>query len=225
MGLPYMVLGIAANQISRLPKAGAWLLWSKHVLGVVLLGLALYFIKPILPPTMTRVLIVVLLGCAGGWLGWLSRVEKERSWFRVGRRIVGSLTIAAAVMFAWPKPAAGPLVAWAPYSEEALEQAQRDGKAILIDVYADWCLPCVEMDHTTFRDARIAQLLSSSIVPLRVDVTRDVAPEAETLLQRYDIFGAPTVLLFDRAGNERQELRVSGFIGSNELLDRLRRLQ
>lgn len=224
MGLPYMVLGIAANQIGRLPKAGAWMLWSKKVLGVMLLGVALYFIKPLLPAVVTRVTAAGLLIGAGIWLGWVSYVEGERSWFRLGRRIVGGLVLAVAVLWIWPRPAAGPLVAWVPYNEAALEQAQRDGKAVLIDIYADWCLPCVEMDHTTFRNPRIVELLSTSVVPLRLDVTREVSPEGERLLQRYDVFGAPTVLLFDRTGKERQDVRVTGFIGSDGLLERLQRL-
>jgi thiol:disulfide interchange protein DsbD len=171
MGLPYLLLGAMANQVSRLPKSGAWLVWSKRALGVVLLGLALYMVRPLLPRA----------------------------------------------------PAAS-LVAWQPYSAAALEAAARDGRRAVIDIYADWCIPCIELDHVTFRDPAVVQAMAS-VSALRLDVTREVPEEGDALLDRYRVFGVPTVLLFDRAGAEREDLRILGFIGPEAFLQRLEQLQ
>ena len=168
MGMPYVVLGMAAHRIGRLPKAGAWLVWSKRALGVVLLGVALFFLTPLLPR---------------------------------------------------PQAMTSP-VAWVPYTEAALEQAQRAQRPILIDIYADWCLPCVEMDHVTFHHPDVARALAS-VATLRVDATREVSPEAERLLERHHVYGAPTLLFFDRSGRERLDLRLEGFATPDEFLERL----
>ena len=170
MGVPYVVLGMAAHRVGQLPKAGAWLVWSKRALGVVLLGVALFFLAPLLPRSQT----------------------------------------------------ASP-VAWAPYTAAALEQAQREQRPILIDIYADWCLPCVEMDHVTFRHPDVVAALAS-VTTLRVDATREVSPEAERLLARHHIYGAPTLLFFDRRGRERLELRLEGFAPPREFLERLEKI-
>ena len=81
----------------------------------------------------------------------------------------------------------------------------------------------MELDRTTFRSPEVVKRLAA-VVTLRVDATRDVPAEAQTLLDRYGIYGVPTVLFFDAAGRERADLRVSGFVPPKELLARLARL-
>ena len=94
---------------------------------------------------------------------------------------------------------------------------------MIIDVYADWCIPCVEMDHTTFRHPDVIKALAP-VATLRVDATREVSPDAERLFDRYHVFGAPTVLLFDAQGHERQKLRLSGYTNVEEFLRQLAQL-
>ena len=101
--------------------------------------------------------------------------------------------------------------------------AQRAKQPILIDIYADWCLPCVEMDLVTFRRPMVVDALAS-VATLRVDATREVSEEAERLLQRHQIYGAPTILFFDRKGRERTNLRLLGFVNAEEFLDRLEQI-
>lgn len=174
MGLPFLLIGLLANRLAQWPKAGPWLVWIKRALGVVLLGLSLYYVRPLLAP-------------------------------------LRSLT-------ASPAPAA--TVAWRAYAPETLERAREAKQPVIIDVYADWCLPCVELDHVTFRNPQVVQRLSG-FVTLRIDATRAVPAEAQPLLDRYGIIGVPMVLLFDADGRERPELRASGFVSPAEMLARL----
>ena len=76
----------------------------------------------------------------------------------------------------------------------------------------------------TFRHPQVLEALRG-VATLRIDATTGVAPEAEEFLKRYDVYGAPTVLLFDRAGQEQQALRVLGFVKPEEFLRRVARLQ
>ena len=115
-------------------------------------------------------------------------------------------------------------MAWIPYAQAAFDQARLEKRIILVDVYADWCLPCVELDHVTFRHPDVVRALTS-VVTLRIDATRDVPQDAEAFFEQYDIFGVPTVLLFDRSGTERRDLRLLGFVGPQEFLERLRQIQ
>ena len=178
MGLPYLVLGVAANRIGRLPKAGGWLVWSKRMLGVVLLGVALHFLWPLRPSQAVR-------------------------------------TPARA--------AASSIVRWEPYSQAAFARAQAAHRPIVIDVYADWCIPCVEMDRVTFHHPDVVRALAGAST-LRVDATRGVSDEAGELLGRARVYGAPTILLFGRDGREQADLRVEGFETPEEFLERLKRI-
>lgn len=224
MGMPYVVLGVAANRVGQLPKAGGWLVWSKKALGMVLLGLALFFLKPLLSAQVVRLASVGLALGAGVYLGWLARSRGSGRRFLWVRRVVGGALVLSAIAVATPRPhgTASPVV-WIPYAEAALEQAQRDQQPILIDIYADWCLPCVEMDHVTFRHPDVVRALES-VTTLRVDATREILPEAQRLLERYHVYGAPTILFFDRSGQERSDLRLAGFAKPDEFLKLLEQI-
>jgi thiol:disulfide interchange protein DsbD len=224
MGLPYLLLGIAAHRVKQLPKAGEWLLWVKHALGILLLGLALYFIRPLLPARAVGWLTAALLAGAGAHLGWLARARSRGPAFRAIRLVVGSALIAVAAVVVWPRPPAASPVAWRAYTEAALEEAQRAGRPAVVDVYADWCAPCVEMDHVTFRHPDVVRALLD-VETLRVDATLGVSEDAEQLLRRYRVLGAPTVLFFDRGGRERTDLRLLGFETPEEFLQRLQRIR
>ena len=222
MGLPYLLLGMAAHRVNRLPKAGQWLVWSKKALGIVLLGLALFFLKGLLPARTWALSVTGLLLAAGVYLGWLERTRAFSRWFTWFRRIAGTLLIVLSVA-AWPRTQAAAPVVWMPYTEAAFEDAQRAKQPILIDIYADWCLPCVEMDHVTFRHPDVVRALSS-VATLRLDVTDEVSEEGQRLIQRYRVYGAPTILVFDRTGKERTKLRILGFMTPAEFLEVLEQI-
>jgi thiol:disulfide interchange protein DsbD len=229
MGLPYVLLGLAAQRTSRLPKAGPWMVWIKHALGVMLLGLALYFLRPLIPHQPFRWLSVLGLAAAGAYLGWMFSAPGVallgRGRFATVRRLTGVALIALAVALV-PRPSstAGPSVAWQPYSAEALRAAAAARRPALVDVYADWCIPCVELDHVTFRHPGVVERLKA-FATLRIDATGDVPAESQALLDRYGIIGVPTVLILDADGREREDLRVTGFVPPDRFLQRLDRLQ
>lgn len=224
MGLPSLVLAVAAHRIGHLPKSGPWLVWSKRALGVVLLGVALYFIKPLVSASVFGWTVTGFLIGAGAYLGWLEPTRSRSGRLRWVRRILGSGLLVAALAGAWPRPQTGFSIPWTPYSAAAFTQAAAAGRPILIDVYADWCLPCVEMDHTTFRNPAVVDALAS-VTTLRVDATREVSKDAEALLEQHDVYGAPTILLFGRGGKERKDLRMLGYVSADELLQRLAAIQ
>ena len=68
-------------------------------------------------------------------------------------------------------------------------------------------------------------LLAADVVLLVVDATTGVSPEEEELLERYDVYGAPTVLFFGRDGRERTELRQTGLVKPEEMLTILSKLR
>jgi thiol:disulfide interchange protein DsbD len=180
MGLPYIVLALAVGRIQRLPKAGTWLVWVKRGFGCLLIGLAAYLVRPLLPDS------------------WMSRLQPPRT------AVSG--------------------VQWVPFNTQALTAALVSGRPTLVELYADWCLPCVELEHVTFRNPQVIQALGRLNV-LRVDATHEFSPDAEALAQRYDLLGVPTVLVFDRSGKERADLRLLGFEPPENFLRRLEKLE
>jgi thiol:disulfide interchange protein DsbD len=105
-------------------------------------------------------------------------------------------------------------VLWTEFSDGALARAATARRPVLIDFEADWCLPCREMDRTTFRDPDFART-ASSFVLLRVDVTSE-QEESSALMRRFQVAGVPTYILLGPDGRERQ--RFVGFVAADELV-------
>ncbi len=211
MGAPYVGLAAVAGRLRSLPRAGPWLAWVERLFGFLLLGLALYFVAPILPDAWTRDAAVLLLVAAGLVLGLLGHELPPA--MRWPRRLAGVTLIAVALTGLLRAETPSP-IAWAPFSDGALADAIAAGRPVLLDFEADWCLPCREMERTTFRDAAVVRA-AAVFVALKVDVTAS-DERATAVMARFKVAGVPTYVLLGPDGRERQ--RLVGFVGTEEML-------
>jgi thiol:disulfide interchange protein DsbD len=98
--------------------------------------------------------------------------------------------------------------------DRELHQAAALGQTVMLDFYADWCVSCKEMEHYTFTNSAVQARLSDTVL-LQADVTANDELD-QTLLQRFGIFGPPTIVFFDATGRERKNFRVVGFMPADE---------
>jgi thiol:disulfide interchange protein DsbD len=210
MGAPYVALAALAGRLRRLPRAGEWLAWVERLFAFLLLGMALYFAAPLLPPPVLRATGAALLASAGVVLGFVGATGTPA--LRWARRAVGAAVVAIALGGLLTAETKSP-IAWTPFSDEALTRAVASRRPVLIDVEAEWCLPCREMDRTTFRDPGVVRA-AASFVALRLDVTTS-DEHVTALMERLRVAGVPTYLLLDPAGAERR--RLVGFVAADEM--------
>jgi thiol:disulfide interchange protein DsbD len=215
MGLPYVGLAVAAGRLRRLPRGGAWLAWMEWLFGFVLLGAALHFATPLLPESAVRVGWAALLAVAGIVLGLAgtNRFPAVRLVRAAAGIVVALLGVASLLVAETANP-----IPWRPFSEDALTQAIADGRPVLLDFEADWCLPCREMDRTTFRDPTVVRA-AEPFVALRVDATAD-DERVKAILARFRVPGVPTYVVLGPNGVER--LRLSGYVPAGEMERALR---
>ncbi|HLX05842.1 MAG TPA: cytochrome c biogenesis protein CcdA [Candidatus Binatus sp.] len=219
LGLPYIGLAMAAGHIRRLPRSGEWLTWIEHLFGFVLVGLALYFLDPVVPNNlMTRFLPYYAAG-VGIYLGFISR--EGRSWrpFLVMRSALGVVAIAALAFMLYPRKAPEKL-RFEPFNSERLASATEARKPVLIDFSADWCIPCREMEHSTFIDPSVVTE-AKRFVTMKANLTAQ-DKKTEELTTKYEIQGVPTTMLIDSSGKVLQ--RKVGYIGPREMLADLRQV-
>jgi len=221
LGLPLFFLALFSGQLSKLPRSGEWMLWVKKLLGWILVGMAAYFIQPLLPETAKVVLLAAVALAAALHLGWIDRSRAEFrgfEWLRTGTAIAG-LIFATVLIGSWMMR--GPGVTWHPYSEQVLAEAQRQQKPVILDFYADWCAPCRELDEVTFHDPEIVNQTKRDIIMIKVDLTRKGNPVHADLLGQYNVKGVPTVVFLDHQGKERRNLRLVDYLPADQFLIRM----
>jgi thiol:disulfide interchange protein DsbD len=110
---------------------------------------------------------------------------------------------------------------WETYSDEALLKASENGVPVLLDFYADWCIPCLELDRSTWTDAEVLRE-TKGLKKFKVDLTHFDTPEAESLRKKFNVSGVPTIILIRADGKESMEARSVGYISAKEFLDKLK---
>ncbi|CAM2166835.1 protein-disulfide reductase DsbD [Burkholderia orbicola] len=248
LGVPLLVVGVGAGTV--LPRAGAWMDGVKVFFGIVLLAAALWIVWPVLAGALKMVLAALWLLIAAAALGLFTPNAGAASiWRRLGRGVGAALAIWAATLLVGlaagstdpVKPLAvlaartvasggaatagaaavqdGPAFASVRSSGELDALLKTSGQPVMLDFYADWCVSCKEMEHLTFTDARVqARLAKLHLV--RADVTAN-NPDDQALLKRFNLFGPPGIIFFDRNGNEIG--RVVGYQAADTFLRSLDR--
>ena len=223
LGLPYLVLGTFSGALKTLPRSGMWMVTVRKVFGLVLIGMALYFLMPLMGTATKYVFIAFFAASALYLLFWEAGRTKPKQFGWV-LRVIGIGAAAIAIVMALPKKIESE-IPWQPYSEQALVEARAAGRGVIIDTFADWCIPCKELDQATFADAAV-RTEAERFVTLKLDLTgSDAGSEAARAKTRFGIRGVPTVIFLDGGGKEIAELRLEGFEKPNAFLDRMKQVE
>lgn len=239
LGLPFLVLGTTAAAI-----VGPWMSKVKYIFGIVLIAMAIFYVRGLLGPQMTRLITGIYLVLVGVFVGALTPLPAEPTRSRLFGKGIGILVfLSGTVLFLlWlalvtgaPKimglgssghlgaagvggpglVAAHPGPAWKINDELALEDARELGKPAVQDFYADWCGACVELDEKTWIDPAIIEE-SKRFVNVKMDFTKGGGDFQKEALARYQVKGMPTVIFYDSQGNEAT--RFVGFKSPDQVL-------
>ena len=235
MGVPLLIVGASAGQL--LPKVGPWMDTVKQMFGVLFLGVAVYIAQPLLPDAVSMMLWSALAVISGFWV--FSLKGRDGSPIASPVRAVGLLVLLYGVALLVGAASGGhdPLQPLGNLSvssgaagraangnehavafrriksvadlEREVAAASAAGKPVMLDFYADWCASCKEMEKYTFPDPQVQALLADAVL-LQADVTKN-DDDDRALLNRFEIFGPPTIAFFGSDGVERKNFRLVGF--------------
>ena len=212
LGTPYLFLAIFSGKIKNLPRAGEWMQGVEHIFGLILVGMALYFLLPLLPNEAAGYILPIYMILAGVFVLFFEKKAKSVKGFQIFKTLFSVLIISIAVYALIPSDTKS--VAWQTYSEEAVTEIGNRG--VIIDFYADWCIPCKELDALTFSDPEVIKV-SEEFETYKADLTETLSPEVGKLREKYKIVGVPTVLILNSKGEEVE--RITGFVTAEEFLN------
>jgi thiol:disulfide interchange protein DsbD len=254
LGMGVFLIGLGLGAGFLLPKAGAWMDRVKHVFGVLLLGVAIYLLGtiPEIPVLYLwgalLIIVAVYLGAthglpdgASGWrylwkgigvfflvwgvLALLGGMAGNRDITRplaIGDFNIAGVSIANGVnreaLHLFTR------VGTTQDLDRLLTQARADGKPVLLDYYADWCVDCLRMEKATFTHPDVNRVLRDQFVLIQVDVTDPKDPNTKAMKRRFGVFGPPAMLFFSPNGSERKDLRRYGYMGAEEFLKHIARV-
>ncbi len=227
MGVPLLAVGASAGQL--LPRAGAWMETVKQSMGAMMLAVAVWMLSRILSPTVTMWLWMVPLAAM---VVILTRAAFRTQGGRIAARTLAGVFAAWALLigFGAVQGATNPLrplqgaaaMVDLPFEriksvddlDARIAAANADGKTVMLDFYADWCVSCKEMEHYTFPRPAVMDALSNTVW-LQADVTANDATD-QALLQHLGVFAPPTIAFFGADGAERRNYRVVGYMKAEE---------
>ncbi len=222
LGLPYLFLAMYSSKLASMPRSGTWMIGVRVIFGLVLIAMAIYFLMPLLGDDANLVMALFLMG-SGIYLIMFDRSAEDNVSFSRIKQAIAIILIIIGTWMGIPEPEYGRAgIVWEyPTSQTELDQLLLSDKPIMIDVFAEWCIPCKEMDKFTFPEANVVKL-SKSFIAIKIDMTRQNGEFEQGFLSRFSIKGVPTYI-FLKNGEELTPLRSTGFENAENFIKRMKR--
>lgn len=229
LGLPLFIAAVFGAQ--HLPKPGLWMDRLKFSFGFVMLGLALYFARPLLPSLLYWLLLGSLFCILALYIATKLQAQLTKP---ISKALLlfcslGLIYMAGMQFYqAWqytqiehqPVKLDWQRVTTAAQLEQVL--AQHVGQPVVIDVYADWCVACQPIEKEVL-PRRDVQAGLESVQRIKLDLTHYDRSQDE-LLRNWQILGPPTFIFLDAQHQEQRELRLTGSFSALQLIHRLQQL-
>lgn len=234
LGTLFFLVGTFAVSI---PKSGRWMEMVKSVFGIVMLVMALYYLRLLSPGVVVMDwvsenamlalgagLALLLVGLA---VGAVHLDFHEPSTAVRARKAAGIVlaTVGGALFVGWmiAAPTGPNAIAWREDFTQAIADARAENRPYMIDFGADWCGACGELERNTFTHPEVIEE-GSRFVSIHVDMSsHSITPESRALLASYNQRGLPLVVMHDGAGTEVH--RVTEFVEADELLTLMRQVE
>ena len=231
MGLPLLVLGTSATKLMK--KIGPYLEFVNRIFGVLFFVVAVWLIERVLSIHFSALLWSLLAAFIALSL-YKSKVKL--GFMKIGVNVISIALITYSILQIYGlnvKKEFDPILSFIEKesnvnflkldkTNEVFKSISESKNVTMIDLWADWCVACKELDKYTFSDQRVYESLNKINV-IKFDVTENNSDHSK-FLSDYKIYGPPALMFFDNNGTEIKAARIVGFIDADKFLDKLESL-
>jgi thiol:disulfide interchange protein DsbD len=234
MGFPLLLIGMSAQRL--VPKVGAWMNNIKSIIGLLLIATSVYLVGRVLTIQAYQILCgFFLIFLSISIIKNIFYFPKKFNWLKITiisfGLVYGSLVIFSSLMggigllptdLRISRNTDQQLVTFIPVSgidelTKQIELSINEQKPIMLEITADWCVSCRELERYTFSNEAVATILMDRFTLLRADVT-NYNDDAKTLLESVNSYGPPTILFYNPDGGNLEQLTLIGFVGPDDFI-------
>ncbi|MBL0721286.1 MAG: protein-disulfide reductase DsbD [Sulfurovum sp.] len=230
MGMPLLLVGIGAGKF--MPRPGGWMTKISQIFGIMMLALAIFMLSRILPDNLTLILWAVLsigislyMGIGNGKLpstalAYINKIFSILFMVYGISLFIGGISGSSSIIRPFSKftNANGQVinqvlqrVSHKGYSIERVEkEVMASTKPVVIDFGKDSCTACVELEEITFPNPKVQEELKNFTF-IKIDLTDNTEAE-KALLKKYELFGTPNIIFFDKSNKYLADKTLTGFI-------------
>lgn len=227
MGTPLIIAGTLGGKY--LPKTGRWMQLINEIFAVSLFAFAIWILDRFAAPFIIMSLWALLSLYVAYKLGSFD-LKRSGLMPRLGMLfIIGSGFMVLSLSpygISLTQPTTQLHAFNTISSLDALEQklqAAKGQQPTLVEFYADWCTSCKKMEKHTLGQSDVqAQLKNWNLV--KANVTQNTNNEQQ-LLKQFELMGPPSILFFDKEGNEQPHLRLNGEVDPAKLIEHLKKIE
>lgn len=235
-GVPLLLVGAFGRRL--LPKSGPWMWVVENILGIILAGMAIWMLERILPD---RIILILWSGLAIGCAIYLKTFSSAATRLQLIGKGLGILIFIYGILLlvGAMQGATNPFQPLKTHFSTHIEQAhfiavrtvadiqkqmeKAEGRPVLIDFYADWCVSCQILEKEVFKNPAVQEHLRGFLL-LRADITAHDAGDLE-LMRHYNVIAPPTLIIFNQQHQEVPNARMIGEISPALFLKKIRPLQ
>jgi len=214
MGLPLLIMGVGAHKI--IPKAGSWMIVVNKIFGVIMLGIAIWFLDRILPSNIIYILWAILAIGVGLYLKPFKEIQNYKDTIIKTLAFI-LLVFGSSMIFKVinPPQEIKKENLWQKVDNlNELEKIIKNNQKVIVDFTAKWCVACKEYDETTFKDKEVLNEFKKYTL-IKVNITN----QKEKITKKFEIAGPPTILVFE---NGKLKQKIVGYRNKDEFLKAIR---
>lgn len=228
MGVLFVILGTFSGALNRLPRSGVWMLTVKKIFGSIMIVMAIYFARPLIPSLIYRYVVAIAFIIFSTFAGAFTRLcDKPSIWDNIKKviavitAVIGIYGLVTNMMSSgfFMQSKGGGLtavktegIAWITSYDRALAKAKSENKLLMIDFYAENCPACIEMDRYTFYNPEVIDK-SKQFVAVKI-----YSADNKDIVKKYGIIGYPAVIFARPDGTQTGNTNY-GYIKSDKFVD------